>query len=71
MRETPTVTVSAIAAKLNISERAVKKNIAKLKELGILARVGAILDLYVHPQMEQKRLCVELLARNCKQKWTF
>jgi fido (protein-threonine AMPylation protein) len=41
MHETPTVTVSEIAAKLNISERAVKKNIAKLKGLGILARVGA------------------------------
>jgi len=32
--------------------------------------IGVTLDLYVHPQMEQKRLCVELL-RNYKQKWTF
>jgi len=30
------------------------------------AQTGTTLDLYVHPQMEQKRLCVELIARNYK-----
>ncbi|MDR2424629.1 MAG: Fic family protein [Prevotellaceae bacterium] len=41
MQEMPTITVNEIAAKLGITERAIHKNIVKLKERGILTRIGA------------------------------
>ncbi len=40
MKEKPEITIKELAITLDISTRAVEKNIAKLKGLGILARQG-------------------------------
>jgi ATP-dependent DNA helicase RecG len=41
IEKTPDITVSEMAKILQISERAVKKNIAKFKSFGILSRIGS------------------------------
>jgi predicted HTH transcriptional regulator len=41
IEDTPAVTANTLAKTLNISERAVNKNLATLKELGIIERIGA------------------------------
>jgi len=40
MRENPRVTIAELAQIIGLSDRAVKKNIKKLKEEGLLKRVG-------------------------------
>ena len=40
MRENPGVTIAELAQTIGISDRAVKKSIKKLKEGGLLRRVG-------------------------------
>ncbi len=40
MKEKPEITIKELAITLDISTRAVEKNIAKLKGLGILSREG-------------------------------
>ena len=37
----PVITANEIADKLNLTERAVRKNLAKLKEMNILIRIGS------------------------------
>jgi len=41
IEKNPFITAAEIAHKINISKTAVENNIAKLKELGVLQRVGA------------------------------
>ena len=40
IRETPSITIIKLSEKLNLTDRAIKKNLFKLKKQGILKRIG-------------------------------